>query len=490
MRNVLLRGVLAATLCGVVAVAAPARAGPPSIDWPTAAFDRTRAGDNTAETTISTSNVTQLAPSWTVWVDGAVITAQPVVAANVPGYNGSHDLIYVGTEHGTISALDSATGTTVWTRNTGYQRVGCGDLPNGDFGISSSAAFDRPSNTLYSMGGDGKLYAFVAGTGAVLPGWPVTIVSNPSVEHVYGALNVVNGSVYVITASMCDNGTYHGRIVQVATASAKVAKRLYIDGSVADANGNITSPGPGGGGVWGAAGVSIDVAGAYVYAATGNLNGPEDESSGYGNHVLKMLPDLSVVASASPPLGCAHCDLDFGSTPVLFHPVGCYPRFAALNKNHEVYVYRRDPFTTAPVATLFNNEYVGEVAYDARTQTMVSANLDGMRAYVFDSGCVPHVTWSIPGTSGPGGQLGQAVSPPAMANGIAYYGNGAGATLYAVEVATGKLLWQHILGGSIFAQPTVVNGMVVVAAWDGNVTALRTTGGSLGAGPSPPWWWW
>ena len=111
---------------------------------------------------------------------------------------------------------------------------------------------------------------------------------------------------------------------------------------------------------------------------------------------------------------------------MLFHATGCYPRFAVLNKNHEVYVYRRDPFTTTAVQELQNDNYTGQVAYDARTRTMVSANLDGMRAYRFDATCVPHVIWSIPGTSGPGGQLGQAVSPPAIANGVVYYGNGAG----------------------------------------------------------------
>ena len=462
-------GALAAVL-GCLASGAATAQTPPSVDWPTAGYDSSRTGDNPREGVLSRSTVATLHPVWTTSVDGSATIAQPILAANVPTASGNRDLLVVGTEHGTTAALDAATGATVWSRNTGYSHTGCTDIPNGDFGISASAAFDRAGNAVYAMGGDGKLYAYAAGSGATLPGWPVTVTSIPAIEHVYGGLNVANGSVYLATASMCDAGTYHGRVLQVSTSTAKVVNRFYPDGSAADANGNITHAGSGGGGIWGAGGVTTDATGHYVYAAAGNLNGAPNESGFYGDHVVRMLPSLGVVNAAAPPLSCANCDTDLSSSPTLFQPVGCDARLAVLSKDRNVYVYRRNPFTNAAVAKLPNNSFVGELAYDGPTQTLVMANIDGVRAYRFDASCNVSVSWNNPL---PSGQSGYAVSPAAIANGVVYYGNGLGQTLYAMDLATGKTLWSRSVGQTLLSQPTLVNGTMFVSMWNGQVVALK-----------------
>jgi len=444
---------------------------PGATDWPTAGYNAARTSTNNADTTIGAANAATLKPAWTVSVDGSAITAQAIVATGIATAAGRRDLVFVGTEHGTNAALDAATGATVWSVNTGFNHVRCQDLPNGDYGITAAAAFDRPSGTLYAMGGDGKLYAYAAGTGAVRPGWPVTVVADPAVEHVYGALNVVNGGVYVITASMCDQGTYHGRIVRVATVNPSITNRLYIDGTVTDANGNITHAGPGGGGDWGSAGVSVDPAG-YVYTATGNVfTNPENKF--YGNHILKMLPDLSVVSQASPPHGCATCDHDFSATPVVYQAAGCKPELAVLNKDGHVYVYRSAPLSAKPLQSLLNDAMVGDVAYDPVTQTLISANLNGIHAYTVGTSCLTHRKWVEPGISAPGTRHGFAVSPPTIANGVVYYVNGEAATVLAFDLDTGRRLWAATLGALAFAQPTVAGGALIVSAWDGKVYAFR-----------------
>lgn len=444
---------------------------PGATDWPTGGYNAARISTNNADTTIGAANAATLKPAWTVSVDGSAITAQAIVATGIATASGSRDLVFVGTEHGTNAALDAATGTKVWSVNTGFNHVRCKDLPNGDFGITAAAAFDRSSGTLYAMGGDGKLYAYAAGTGAVRPGWPVTVVADPAVEHVYGALNVVNGGVYVIIASMCDQGTYHGRIVRVATTQPSITNWLYIDGTVTDANGNITRAGPGGGGVWGSAGVSVDPTG-YVYTATGNVfTNPENQF--YGNHILKMLPDLSVVSQASPPSGCSTCDHDFTATPVVYQPAGCKPELAVLKKDRHVYVYQSAPFGVHPLQSLFNDALVGDVAYDPVTQTLISANLNGINAYTVGKSCLAQPKWAEPGSSAPGGGTGFAVSPPTIANGVVFYVNGEAATLQAFDLGTGRRLWAATLGALAFAQPTVAGGALIVSAWDGKVYAFR-----------------
>ena len=441
-------------------------------DWPTAGYSHARTGTNRVEATLGISNASNLRQAWSTSVDGAPITAQVIVASAVPTASGPRDLLFTGTEHGTFAALDAITGARVWSVNTGYAHTGCGDLPNGDFGIGATAEYDRPSNSVYAMGGDGRLYGYAADTGALRPGWPVTILPNPTIEHVYGGLSVVGGGVYVITASMCDYNSYHGRIMRVSSSQPHVTNVLYTDGTTTDANNQVVSYGPGGGGIWGPAGISVDLTTGYLYAATGNLIA-QNEAAALGDHVLKMLPDLSIVGASPPPFACKNCDLDYGSTPIVFHPRGCGAIIAVINKSNNVYTYTTAPLSAQPQQILPNHEGVGDVAYDGHTQSLISANRDGMRAYTIGKDCKAALAWSQPGNSGPGGQLGQAVSPPAIANSVVYYANGAGSTLFAYNSVTGEPLWHAALGGYSFAQPTVVNGTVFVAAWDGSVRAYR-----------------
>jgi len=458
---------LAFATLGLSAVTPAARAA----DWPTSGFDAGRTGYNPAETMIGAANVAGLKQSWAHWIDNAPVTAQPVVASRVSTPSGIRDLVIVGTEHGAIVAIDGATGDHVWGYSTGYRHTVCGDLPNGDFGISSAAAFDRPSNTVYSMGGDGQVYAFDAGLGALKPGWPVPVMQNPAVEHVYGGLHVHGDGIYAITASMCDQGTYHGRIVRISAAQHRVTNRFYVDGSVADGSGTITKAGPGGGGIWGSAGVSFDPQNNYLYSATGNVNA-SPQTGFYGNHVIKLLPNLSVVGASVPPL-CQNCDSDFTSTPVVFRPANCGTQIAVLNKNGTVYTYDTSPLGASPRQQLTNHNFTGQVAYEPKRQSLISANLNGVNAYRVDASCNANLVWSVPGGSGSGGELGQAVSPPTIANGVVYYANGAGQQLIALDLNTGASLLTRPLGGYAFAQPTVVNGTVFIAAWDGSVRAYR-----------------
>jgi outer membrane protein assembly factor BamB len=67
-----------------------------------------------------------------------------------------------------------------------------------------------------------------------------------------------------------------------------------------------------------------------------------------------------------------------------------------------------------------------------------------------------------------------SVSPPTVANGIVYYGDGFGNTEYAFEATTGKPLWNSAstIGGGLYAAPTVINGKLFVAAWDSTLYAF------------------
>ena len=65
-------------------------------------------------------------------------------------------------------------------------------------------------------------------------------------------------------------------------------------------------------------------------------------------------------------------------------------------------------------------------------------------------------------------------SPPTVANGVVYYGDGYGNTERAFNAATGAQLWSSgsAIGGGLYAAPIVVNGMLLVPSWDHKLYAF------------------
>jgi len=66
-----------------------------------------------------------------------------VYAHNVNVNGTSTDILYVGTENGTFHAVNAATGVQIWSRQLGAEQTSCSDLPNQQFGITSTAVLDR-----------------------------------------------------------------------------------------------------------------------------------------------------------------------------------------------------------------------------------------------------------------------------------------------------------------------------------------------------------
>jgi outer membrane protein assembly factor BamB len=61
-----------------------------------------------------------------------------------------------------------------------------------------------------------------------------------------------------------------------------------------------------------------------------------------------------------------------------------------------------------------------------------------------------------------------SVSPPTVANGVVYYGDGYGSTEFAFDASKHRVLWTSgaTITGGLYAAPTVVNGQLLVPSWD------------------------
>jgi outer membrane protein assembly factor BamB len=439
-------------------------------NWSTWGFNITRQGHNTAESSINTGNVGSLRQAWATSVGGDVNSA-PVVATSVQVQGRSIDVAYLGDEHGGFTAINVADGAVVWHKQFATQTLNCAESPDHIFGTSSTAVVDQAARRVYVAAADGAVRALDLATGNEAARWPVAVTTTPNTEYVEGALTLWQGRVYVPIASHCDITPYTGRVVAIDVAGPTISHIFWVTPEGQDLQGS----------VWGWGGASVDPQTGDVYVATGN--GPHSsEYAGYSDAVVRLTRDLAVVASNQPPLRSFNLNDDFGSTPMLFQRSGCPPQLAVLRKDGVLYVYDRDTIASGPMQLIFVQDWplLGVAAYDSSTNMLyvaTSKNLtsgtyvQGMHAFTVGSDCTLTQAWqtAVPPASTP------TTSAPVLANGVVYYGDGAGNTLRAFDAATGAALWNSggDVTGAIYAAPIVMNGTVLAGAWDGKLHAWR-----------------
>jgi outer membrane protein assembly factor BamB len=439
-----------------------------STDWYTYGFDLHRSGENPTETTIGVSNASSLHLLWSTKLGGA-INGEPIEAAGVVINGTSHNVVYVGDEHGHFAAIDEITGQILWEHSLPtITNRSCGDAPGGVFGIGGAALVDRLGNTVFIAAGDGAVHAFDLGTGNEQPGWPVTGVFNPTELTSYGGITPDAGfnSLYVQTASHCDHPPYQGALTKIDVGTASIVKVFKPAGKFD------------GGGIWGPGGASFDPATNQVFVATGNaLTTPQ--SYRYSEHVVALDPNLKVIAANYP--GLSGADVDFGATPILYQAPGCPQQLAAKNKSGVLVVYSQNAIGNGPtqriqIASIHDFRFNGIPAYSAELHTLYIGDSSdsspyhhGMVALTVGSNCQLSLAWNQ--TVGPSVT---SASPPTVANGVVYYGDGIGNTEFAFNAATGQQLWTSgtTMQGPLYAAPIVVNGELLVASWAGDVYAF------------------
>jgi hypothetical protein len=298
------------TICGALyATAAILFSQPNVLTWHN---DNARTGQNLAEIILAPRNVRSatFGRLGVLTVDGKV-DAQPlyVQSVAVPG-QGTHNILYVATEHGSLYAFDADN----FTQLRRVSLLGANETPSDDhgcsqvtpeIGITATPAIDLqagPSGMLFAiamskdaagryhhrlhaldlpalgeqLGGPVEIQASYPGKGAENTFDPRVHVERPG-------LLIANGVVYTSWGSHCDGGPYAGWLLSYnETTLAQIGALNLIP------NGN-------NGGVWSAgSGPAADSAG-NVYLLTGNgtfdaaLNAASFPSKGdYGNAFVKI----------------------------------------------------------------------------------------------------------------------------------------------------------------------------------------------------------
>ncbi len=343
--------------------------------------DNSRDGQNLNETILTPDNVNaaSFGKLFSHAVDGYVY-AQPLYVPNVtiPGL-GTHNVVYVATEHDSVYAFDADANTGVnhsplWHRSfirpkRGITTVSRGDVSCSDIvpeiGVTSTPVIDTATGTIYLLAKtkeNGKffqrLHALDITNGAERSGSPVVIRAqvkgngdgningvihfDPLREGQRAGLLLQNGSVYIGWASHCDVGPYHGWVMSYDKATLKQTAVWN------------STPNGGLGGVW-QAGTGIAADNAFnVFFATGN--GTYDGKKGgddFSDTVVKLAPPVGnhfLLADWFTPynqLNLSNSDADVGSGGVLLLPdqgVGAPHRhlLVEVGKEGSIYLIDRD----------------------------------------------------------------------------------------------------------------------------------------------------
>ena len=506
--------------------------------------DLNRTGANTNETILNTSNVNvgSFGKLFSRIVDGQIY-AQPlyVPGVTIPGH-GLHNVIYVVTEHDSVYAFDADDATQwapLWHVNFGVPvpAPAVHDLVP-EVGITSTPVIDLASNTMYVVAEtlEGaqtvfRLHALDIASGAEKFGGPTVIhgtvpgttydsaggilTFNPAMQWQRAGLLLMNGAVYIGFGSHQDRQPYHGWLFAYSATTLRQTAILCLS---PDSDPGGYWQGANGAGLWqGGVGLTAD-AGGNIYVQTGH--GPLFARD-FGISLVKISTaggGLAVVDYFSPSNreALSVADIDFGSSAPILIPGtsrviggGKDGKLFLLDTNNLGGFHATDQVIQRwqGTASLFDTGdggfFAGNVFYNSKLYTW--GRFDRLKAWDFNGttfnsttprmGTItvpdgysnePSLSLSADGTAPGTGILWAAYSADGHADGYQHPG-----VFQAFDAAdVGHELWSsgqnnaRDYPGSVgkWSPPTVVNGKVYLATFDGALNVYGLLPPSPGTG--------
>ena len=275
--------------------------------------DLSRTGANAQETILTTANVnvTNFGKVFSAPVDGQVY-AQPLYLSGVSIAGGTHNVVYVATQHDSVYAIDADSGAIYaqvsliasgGTTVSSSADLGCGDIEP-EVGITGTPVIDPASNTLYvvskskvngsivqqlhalstltlaeKLGGPVQIQASAPGTAP--DGNGTTVTFDPRLEAQRPGLVLENGHVLIAWGAHCDNPPYHGWLMSYNAAT--LAQEAAFD-ATPNAESSTSTQTPAGG-IWMAGAAPAVDANGDIYLTTGNGHFGNGD---YSDSVLKL----------------------------------------------------------------------------------------------------------------------------------------------------------------------------------------------------------
>ena len=420
-----------------------------------------------------------LRPAWYTPVSGR-ISSQALVAENVPA--AGQRTVYVATSKGVVYALGE-NGYIRWRVELGQLDRICQQIDG--YGVTGTGVIDPATRSLYLADAFGRLHALDLVTGAERAGWPVQLFTDHRKELVWGALTLVNGSIYGGTGAYCDRPMI-GTIFRVDIATRAVSRWQVVPPSRG-----------GGGGVWGWGGVSYSAGRGSLFVATGNaFEGGSNtgkrfrEWAKYGEHIVELSPTLTVRSSHHPRSIDAAQDLDFVGSPVVFPHPSCGELVAVLNKDGYLYAWRSERVSAGTVfkVELSNPRRAAplltQLAFSPLTGALYASTPTSLVRVDVTNRCRGRVTW--------GRKVGNGLfnGSPTIAGDIVWLAENGnrGTSLLGFDARSGARRYRARLAGPTYTAPTVVGDRLYVGTYIGGVQGFALSSGlerPVGAGESP-----
>ena len=486
--------------------------------------DNSRDGLNSHETLLTPANVdsNHFGKVGFYSVDGKV-DAQPLFVGSLKIAGGTHNVLYVVTEHDSVYALDADTGKRLWHKSL----LGSGETTSDsvysctqvtpEIGITSTPVIDLTAGShgtifVVAMSKDGgnyfqRLHALDLSTGAESSAGPTTIQAQfpgngdsnsggivPFVPKNYkerAGLLLLNHVIYTTWASHCDDRPYTGWIIAYDEATLTQTAVLNI------------APNGSGASVWaaGAAPAADTDGNIYFMAANGRFDTSLDvngfpSQGDYGNSFMKLSTTGGTLAVAdyfamAGVVAENQGDVDLGSGGTLLLPdskdAGGHVKHLAVGagKDSVIYVPDRDnmgkfdPSTDHIWQELSGALPGGEFAMPAYFNGVVyfGGVNDALRAFRVSNARLSNSPTSMSAHSFQYPGATPSISAHGNQNGIVWVTeNGSVAGLYAYDATDlGHELYDSNQSGNRdqfgaankFITPTVVNGKVYVGTTDG-----------------------
>jgi hypothetical protein len=409
-----------------------------------------------------------LRPAWYTPVSGR-ISSQALVAQDVP--TPGRRTVYFATSKGIVYAL-AENGYVLWRAELGQLERVCQQIDG--YGVTGTPAIDRDTSALYVADAFGRLHALDLATGQERSGWPVRVYPDFRRELVWGALTIVNGSVYFGTGSYCDR-KMEGKVFRVGIATRQVSSWVSVPLRLG-----------GGGGVWGWGGIAYSPRQDSLFVATGNaFRGGANtgkrfrEWAGYGEQLVELALNLAVRAANHPKEIREPRDLDFVGSPVLVPHPRCGELAAVLNKDGLLYVWRAARVAAGPLFSLrlarptLAEPLLTQLAYSPRTGALYVSTPSRLARVNVDGRCRGRVAWSRPVGSG------LFNGSPTVAGDTVWLTENAadGSALLGFHARTGLPRFRGPLAGPAYVAPTVVRDRLYVPMYTGGVQGFALASG-------------
>jgi outer membrane protein assembly factor BamB len=353
---------------------------PAATDWLQFGWSFAGGRSNPSETSLSASNVAQLTQDWTAALNGG---------GGVPGavvYNGT---VYADDGTG-IDALDAASGKLLWFGST----MGSGST-------ASSHITPAVSNgAVYAGGGDNRVYAFDAATGASR--W-----------------------IFAPNAQMLSSPAVASGVVYITTRDGHI---YALDGT----------------------------SGSVIWSFLGSLSDPIDQTPAVANGAVYFISERGIAYALNASTGAQLWQTSIGSpgegvdVPAVDNGM-VFMISGAPSPSTQGEVVALDSTTGATKWTAYTPFYGTNGLALANGVIYVSTISNGV--YAFDE-ATGALKWQA--------QVAMAESAPAVANGVVYVGAGT-AYVYAFDAATGATLATiGNCGTQPYSSPVVAHGTVYI----------------------------